>query len=164
MPSICTRACEKRWVSQGEIRRCLFFPSFETLLCLSVYLTHLDYADTVKILKTKLENHLNGIERSWKHLNTVSKKMPRLISELTFDFDLALLGDWLDQRSNARGRREKLSCHCYQGKQIFAQSVDLTHFFDDRTCSRCVIVSRERITRPLLRRILCTLLGSIRVS
>ncbi|XP_065832637.1 exportin-1-like [Oscarella lobularis] len=36
-----------------------------------VYLTHLDYADTVKILKTKLENHLNGIERSWKHLNTL---------------------------------------------------------------------------------------------
>ncbi|CAH1969506.1 unnamed protein product [Acanthoscelides obtectus] len=36
-----------------------------------VYLTHLDYADTERIMTTKLQNQVNGSEWSWKNLNTL---------------------------------------------------------------------------------------------
>lgn len=36
-----------------------------------VYLTHLDYADTERIMTTKLQNQVNGTEWSWKNLNTL---------------------------------------------------------------------------------------------
>lgn len=39
--------------------------------CLSVYLTHLDYADTERIMTEKLHNQVNGTEWSWKNLNTL---------------------------------------------------------------------------------------------
>ena len=37
-----------------------------------VYLTHLDYQDTERIMTEKLQNQVNGTEWSWKNLNTVS--------------------------------------------------------------------------------------------
>lgn len=37
-----------------------------------VYLTHLDYVDTERILTEKLQRQVNGTEWSWKNLNTVS--------------------------------------------------------------------------------------------
>lgn len=37
-----------------------------------VYLTHLDCADTERIMTEKLQNQVNGTEWSWKNLNTVS--------------------------------------------------------------------------------------------
>ncbi|CAH1379116.1 hypothetical protein MTP99_002866 [Tenebrio molitor] len=36
-----------------------------------VYLTHLDYADTERIMTVKLQNQVNGSEWSWKNLNTL---------------------------------------------------------------------------------------------
>nr|NVI73602.1 embargoed [Cucujiformia] len=36
-----------------------------------VYLTHLDYADTERIMTEKLQNQVNGTEWSWKNLNTL---------------------------------------------------------------------------------------------
>lgn len=41
------------------------------LLHLAVYLTHLDYADTERIMTEKLHNQVNGTEWSWKNLNTL---------------------------------------------------------------------------------------------
>lgn len=38
---------------------------------LAVYLTHLDYADTERIMTEKLHNQVNGTEWSWKNLNTL---------------------------------------------------------------------------------------------
>jgi exportin-1 len=37
-----------------------------------VYLTHLDYADTERVMTEKLQNQVSGTEWSWKNLNTVS--------------------------------------------------------------------------------------------
>lgn len=37
-----------------------------------VYLTHLDYEDTERVMTEKLQNQVNGSEWSWKNLNTVS--------------------------------------------------------------------------------------------
>lgn len=58
--------------------RGLLFTSHHTLtdtkdvLCHSaVYLTHLDYADTERIMTEKLHNQVNGTEWSWKNLNTL---------------------------------------------------------------------------------------------
>lgn len=36
-----------------------------------VYLTHLDYTDTERIMTEKLQNQVNGSEWSWKNLNTL---------------------------------------------------------------------------------------------
>nr|MBE5725631.1 embargoed [Cucujiformia] len=36
-----------------------------------VYLTHLEYADTERIMTEKLQNQVNGTEWSWKNLNTL---------------------------------------------------------------------------------------------
>lgn len=36
-----------------------------------VYLTHLDYMDTERVMTEKLQNQVNGTEWSWKNLNTV---------------------------------------------------------------------------------------------
>nr|NVI73689.1 embargoed [Cucujiformia] len=36
-----------------------------------VYLTHLDYADTERIMTEKLQQQVNGMEWSWKNLNTL---------------------------------------------------------------------------------------------
>ncbi|XP_018334478.1 exportin-1 [Agrilus planipennis] len=36
-----------------------------------VYLTHLDYVDTLRIMTEKLQNQVNGSEWSWKNLNTL---------------------------------------------------------------------------------------------
>lgn len=41
------------------------------LFHLAVYLTHLDYADTERIMTEKLHNQVNGTEWSWKNLNTL---------------------------------------------------------------------------------------------
>lgn len=41
------------------------------LFPLAVYLTHLDYADTERIMTEKLHNQVNGTEWSWKNLNTL---------------------------------------------------------------------------------------------
>lgn len=39
-------------------------------MCVSVvYLTHLDYADTERIMTEKLHNQVNGTEWSWRNLN-----------------------------------------------------------------------------------------------
>lgn len=38
-----------------------------------VYLTHLDYVDTERVMTEKLQNQVNGSEWSWKNLNTVIK-------------------------------------------------------------------------------------------
>lgn len=37
-----------------------------------VYLTHLDYMDTERIMTEKLQNQVNGTEWSWKNLNAVN--------------------------------------------------------------------------------------------
>ncbi|XP_014239035.1 exportin-1 isoform X1 [Trichogramma pretiosum] len=36
-----------------------------------VYLTHLDYTDTERVMTSKLQNQVNGAEWSWKNLNTL---------------------------------------------------------------------------------------------
>ncbi|CAG0915869.1 unnamed protein product [Notodromas monacha] len=36
-----------------------------------VYLTHLDYVDTERIMAVKLQNQVNGVEWSWRNLNTL---------------------------------------------------------------------------------------------
>jgi exportin-1 len=36
-----------------------------------VYLTHLDYIDTERVMTQKLQSQVNGTEWSWKNLNTV---------------------------------------------------------------------------------------------
>ena len=36
-----------------------------------VYLTHLDYHETERIMTEKLQNQVNGSEWSWKNLNTL---------------------------------------------------------------------------------------------
>ena len=36
-----------------------------------VYLTHLDYVDTERIMTERLQNQVNGNEWSWKNLNTL---------------------------------------------------------------------------------------------
>lgn len=36
-----------------------------------VYLTHLDYVDTERIMTEKLQNQVNGVEWSWKNLNSL---------------------------------------------------------------------------------------------
>ena len=46
----------------------------------SVYLTHLDYADTENIMTEKLHNQVNGSEWSWKNLNTVRQNEHHLLS------------------------------------------------------------------------------------
>lgn len=51
-------------------------------LYLSVYLTHLDYADTENIMTEKLHNQVNGTEWSWKNLNTVSLLLVSLDPDL----------------------------------------------------------------------------------
>ena len=38
-----------------------------------VYLTHLDYEDTERIMTDKLYRQVDGSEWSWKNLNTVSE-------------------------------------------------------------------------------------------
>jgi exportin-1 len=51
----------------------MFF-KFDLLIWLfSVFLTHLDYADTERIMTERLQNQVNGSEWSWKNLNTVSQ-------------------------------------------------------------------------------------------
>ena len=42
------------------------------MIWIVVYLTHLDYQDTERIMTEKLQNQVNGTEWSWKNLNTVS--------------------------------------------------------------------------------------------
>lgn len=44
-----------------------------------VYLTHLDYQDTERVMTEKLQNQVNGSEWSWKNLNTVSSSLNFLI-------------------------------------------------------------------------------------
>ena len=46
--------------------------SFYVMIWIVVYLTHLDYQDTERIMTEKLQNQVNGTEWSWKNLNTVS--------------------------------------------------------------------------------------------
>lgn len=50
----------KFWILKRGI---FFFPV--------VYLTHLDYVDTERIMTEKLHNQVNGTEWSWKNLNTL---------------------------------------------------------------------------------------------
>lgn len=44
---------------------------YKTMRETLVYLTHLDYHDTESIMTEKLHNQVNGIEWSWKNLNTL---------------------------------------------------------------------------------------------
>ncbi|KFD59005.1 hypothetical protein M514_00168 [Trichuris suis] len=44
---------------------------YKTMRETLVYLTHLDYTDTERIMTEKLQNQVNGIEWSWKNLNTL---------------------------------------------------------------------------------------------
>eukprot|EP00096_Caligus_rogercresseyi_P016793 TRINITY_DN975_c0_g1_i1.p1 TRINITY_DN975_c0_g1~~TRINITY_DN975_c0_g1_i1.p1 ORF type:complete len:1062 (-),score=444.95 TRINITY_DN975_c0_g1_i1:1520-4705(-) len=44
---------------------------YKTMRETLVYLTHLDYGDTEKIMTEKLQNQVNGNEWSWKNLNTL---------------------------------------------------------------------------------------------
>ena len=54
------------------------------LFCLyhSVYLTHLDYADTEHIMTDKLYKQVDGTEWSWKNLNTVSVNLHVIVIPL----------------------------------------------------------------------------------
>ena len=89
MLSTCTRTWEKLWVSviiamaksvnliknslTGGFVKCImhvFLDNF-VLPFAVVYLTHLDYQDTERIMTEKLQNQVNGTEWSWKNLNTV---------------------------------------------------------------------------------------------
>lgn len=49
------------------------YDSTDSFFLSIVYLTHLDYADTERIMTEKLHNQVNGTEWSWKNLNTVSE-------------------------------------------------------------------------------------------
>ena len=89
MLSTCTRTWEKLWVSViiemaksvnliknsltggfVEFMMHVFLDNF-VLPFAVVYLTHLDYQDTERIMTEKLQNQVNGTEWSWKNLNTV---------------------------------------------------------------------------------------------
>ena len=82
-----------------------------------VYLTHLDYADTERIMTNKLHNQVNGTEWSWKNLNTVLnhglEKITYNLSSPKWRFISALLGYWINIGRNARRRREKVPCYGY---------------------------------------------------
>lgn len=87
----------------------------------SVYLTHLDYQDTERIMTDKLQNQVNGAEWSWKNLNTVRQFLDHVLQCKTnsqeknifsaalgnrrfkwlFGFLLALLGNRVNQWCNA---------------------------------------------------------------
>lgn len=49
---------------------CFVIETYE-IFFLAVYLTHLDYVDTERIMTEKLHNQVNGTEWSWKNLNTL---------------------------------------------------------------------------------------------
>lgn len=85
-----------------------------------VYLTHLDYADTERIMTEKLLNQVNGTEWSWKNLNTVNIRFLvnfsvnysiRLIELLHFP---VMLGYRQYLRSYAWRRWETVFSHGYQ--------------------------------------------------
>lgn len=68
--------CPCRTVGFGVLSGlgCAMFGSGECMIngsvCVSaVYLTHLDYADTERIMTEKLHNQVNGTEWSWRNLN-----------------------------------------------------------------------------------------------
>jgi len=64
-PSFQGRLWESRSCPPPSVSRCL-------LTChATVYLTHLDYADTERIMTEKLHNQVNGTEWSWRNLNTL---------------------------------------------------------------------------------------------
>lgn len=46
-----------------------FFHDDFSLFPSAVYLTHLDYDDTERIMTEKLHNQVNGTEWSWRNLN-----------------------------------------------------------------------------------------------
>lgn len=124
------------------------------MICIVVYLTHLDYQDTERIMTEKLQNQVNGTEWSWKNLNTVScfyftfitwvyKSCKRgwehcatiqlciwveTIHNLDMTLLTALLGSWFNQWSNARRGWEKILGYSHQGMVKFKPSV-LFHYF-----------------------------------
>lgn len=73
-----------------------------------MYLTHLDYVDTERIMTEKLQNQVNGTEWSWKNLNTVSLMEENFYRPLNCDFT-AMLGCWIYQWNHAGGRWASIS-------------------------------------------------------
>ena len=56
-------------------RGCSILCHFITGAVYTVYLTHLDYEDTERIMTDKLYRQVDGSEWSWKNLNTVSQSL-----------------------------------------------------------------------------------------
>lgn len=79
------------------------------LLLLTVYLTHLDYADTEHIMTDKLYRQVDGTEWSWKNLNTVGHTQAyrhvhmhaHTCSLQSYSPSLVVLGNRLYQWGNA---------------------------------------------------------------
>ena len=59
----------------GGGRGCSVLCHFITGAVYTVYLTHLDYEDTERIMTDKLYRQVDGSEWSWKNLNTVSQSL-----------------------------------------------------------------------------------------
>lgn len=53
-----------------------------------VFLTHLDYADTERIMTMKLLNQVNGTEFSWKNLNTLCWAIGSISGNYNFKFTI----------------------------------------------------------------------------
>lgn len=70
--SSASRLCSyKPHIGFGHHSVCVSSEIISLFISSVVYLTHLDYADTERIMTEKLHNQVNGTEWSWKNLNTL---------------------------------------------------------------------------------------------
>lgn len=76
-----------------------------------VYLTHLDYADTERIMTTKLANQVNNTEWSWKSLNTLCWAIGSISGAMTEEderrFLVTVIKDLLGLCEKKRGKDNK---------------------------------------------------------
>lgn len=76
-----------------------------------VYLTHLDYADTEAIMTEKLHNQVNGMEWSWKNLNTLCWAIGSISGAMHEDdekrFLVTVIKDLLGLCEQKRGKDNK---------------------------------------------------------
>lgn len=76
-----------------------------------VYLTHLDYADTERIMTSKLANQVNNTEWSWKSLNTLCWAIGSISGAMTEEderrFLVTVIKDLLGLCEKKRGKDNK---------------------------------------------------------
>jgi len=79
-----------------------------------VYLTHLDYTDTERIMTEKLANQVNGNEWSWKNLNTLSWAIGSISGSMHEEdekrFLVTVIKDLLGLCEQKKGKDNKAIC------------------------------------------------------